>query len=203
MPSHLHDQRLDAVLRAVRDCRPRTLIDLGCGEGDLLTHLLDQPGLERIIGIDHAPAALEQARLRLQAHQDEATGTRIELVLASMTERDVGPRGVDCALLIETIEHIAPNQLSRVEQVLFDHLRPTHIIITTPNADYNGILGVPPERFRHPGHRFEWGRAKFRQWSQGIAHRHGYEVACTDIAGLHPLHGGASQMARFTRRAPT
>jgi len=71
------------------------------------------------------------------------------------------------------------------------------VFITTPNNEFNPLLGVPAHRFRHPGHRFEWDRRAFRRWADGVAARYRYLCACQDIAGQHPDLGGASQMARF------
>ena len=70
-------------------------------------------------------------------------------------------------------------------------------VITTPNADFNPLLGVPTHRMRHPGHCFEWGRAKFRAWCGRVADEAGYVVKLADVAGHHPDLGGASQMAVF------
>ena len=85
---------------------------------------------------------------------------------------------------------------------VFRAMRPATVVITTPNADFNALLGVPGHRLRRPDHRFEWGRARFRCWAEGVARRNGYAVACRDLAGAHPLHGGASQMALFEREEP-
>lgn len=110
-----------------------------------------------------------------------------------------GVVGFDCAILIETIEHLDPGHLSKLEQALFRRMRPRMAVITTPNADFNPLLGVPPHRMRHPGHRFEWGRRKLRAWCDRAADAAGYVVEVQDIAGNHPALGGASQMAVFRK----
>jgi hypothetical protein len=115
----------------------------------------------------------------------------------SITERCAALSWFDCAILIETIEHIDPERLSMLERSVLGAMRPKTVVITTPNADFNPLLGVRPLGFRHPDHRFEWGRERFRRWAQGVAERNGYDVACSDLAGSHPVHGGASQMAVF------
>lgn len=76
-------------------------------------------------------------------------------------------------------------------------MRPQTVVITTPSAEFNRLVGVPAHRFRHPDHRFEWPRHRFRRWADGIAVRAGYTAACHDIGGRHPDLGGASQMAVF------
>ena len=199
MTTWLHDQRLDAVHDAVRASGARTVLDLGCGDGDLLARLVHEPQIERIVGIDLSLEALRRLRRRLGG-VDEQAAAHVDLVHGSMTEPEALPAGFDCAILIETIEHIDPERLSAVERSVFGVMRPATVVITTPNADFNQLLGVPSHRFRRPDHRFEWGREKFRRWAQGVAERNRYGVACSDLAGSHPGYGGASQMAVFERR---
>lgn len=155
-----------------------------------------EPRVERIVGIDLSLEALRRLRARLDGLEDAASA-HIDLVQGSMTEGTAALAGFDCAILIETIEHIDPERLSALELSVFGVMRPATVVITTPNADFNPLLGVPPYRLRHPDHRFEWGRDRFRRWTQGVAGRNGYGVACSDVAGRHPIRGGASQMAVF------
>ncbi|QIE55761.1 methyltransferase domain-containing protein [Pikeienuella piscinae] len=198
MTSWLHEERLAAVIGAIRASGARSVLDLGCGEGDLILRLLGVPEIERIAGVDLSLPALERLRAALKTRQD---GGRVKLLHGSMIAPPPGLTGFDCAALVETIEHLAPETLSRLETALFGGLRPRTVAITTPNVEFNGLLGVKPGRFRRPDHRFEWGRARFRAWAAGVAARTGYGVAHEDIAGRHPTLGGASQMAVFTRAA--
>jgi len=195
MTTWLHEQRLEAALAVVTGEGAASVLDLGCGDGDLFVRLARQAQITRLVGIDISPASLERLRGRLEA---EAVDMRnIDLFLASMTRHDPRLEGFDCAVLIETIEHVDPGQLSQLENAVFRRMRPRCVVVTTPNAEFNAFLGVPAHRFRHPDHRFEWTREKFRRWAAGVAGRTGYTVACRDIAGCHPTLGGASQMAVF------
>ncbi|MDM7947888.1 MAG: methyltransferase domain-containing protein [Oceanibaculum nanhaiense] len=196
MTTWLHEERLNAVRAIIRDRRARRILDLGCGDGDLLLPLALDPGIERIVGVDTDPAALSRLERRLEEAASE-NRPEIRLVHGSMTEGGAALAGFDCAILLETIEHIDPGRLSVLERNIFVAMRPATVIITTPNAEYNPLLGVPPHRFRHPGHRFEWDRAKFLNWAEGVAERQRYSMVCRDIAGHHPTLGGASQMAVF------
>ncbi|MDP2410709.1 MAG: methyltransferase domain-containing protein [Pseudolabrys sp.] len=199
MTSWLHQQRLDAAHDAVRASGASSVLDLGCGDGDLLVRLVSEPQIERIVGIDLCQASLQRLRARLDALEDDGAA-QVELVHGSMTESGADLAGFDCAILIETIEHIDPQRLSVLERAVFGAMRPATIVITTPNAEFNPLLGVPSHRFRHPDHRFEWDRVRFQRWAEGVAARNGYIVACRDIAGYHPALGGASQMAVFEVR---
>lgn len=198
MTSALHEDRLRAIIAAVVQSGARTLLDLGCGDGDLILRLAPLPRITRITGLDiHMPSL---TALQAELHRlTEDSRAKISLAHASMTRAHPKLRGYDCACLVETIEHLPLGDLPRLENALFGDMRPETVLITTPNADFNPILGVPAHRFRHPGHHFEWGRAKFAKWAQGIAARRGYAVSLSDIGGAHPHLGGASQMAQFRR----
>ncbi|WP_019955035.1 methyltransferase domain-containing protein [Yoonia vestfoldensis] len=199
MTSWLHEDRLEAVRAAVIASKAARVLDLGCGDGDLFVRLAAMPTLTEIVGLDICTASLDRLRARLQRMQVRAG--KVDVRHASMTDPTGDLAGYDCAVLLETIEHIAPDQLSRLERALFVVLRPQTIIITTPNAEFNPLLGVPAHRMRHPDHRFEWDRARFRAWCTRAAKAAGYTPAFHDIAGAHPTLGGASQMAVFTRTA--
>lgn len=200
MTTWLHEQRVEAVHAVMRASGAQTVLDLGCGEGDLLVRLLAEPQIERIVGIDICPNALERLRKRLAALEFEPL-VEVELIHGSMTDATPAMANFDCAVLLEVIEHVDPERLSVLERAVFSVMRPATVVITTPNADFNPLLDVPRYRFRHPDHRFEWGRIKFSRWAQGVADRNGYRVAFSDVAGNHPVLGGASQMANFERSA--
>lgn len=193
MTSSLHEERLQAVHDALAATGARRVLDLGCGDGDLFVRLAADARFEALVGVDLSASALERLKGRL-ASVVIRTG-QIELRCASMIEPAADLVGYDCAILVETIEHLDPGHLSRLERTLLHRLRPRWAIITTPNAEFNRLLGVPSHRFRHPDHRFEWGRAKFCAWAGRAARAGGYEVTFADIAGHHPDLGGASQMA--------
>ena len=199
MTTWLHEQRLEAVLAAIRESGARSVLDLGCGDGSLLVRLAQDAAVARIVGIDLSSDSLARLRKKLQALPDE-NREKVELIHGSISEPRRLLAGFDAAVLVETIEHIDPDRLSLVERRVFQDMRPETVVITTPNGDFNPLLGVPPHRFRHPDHRFEWGRAKFRSWAEGVAERNGYAVTCRDVAGAHPVHGGASQMALLRQR---
>lgn len=198
MTSALHLARLDAVVRAVSRTGARTVLDLGCGDGDLILRLAPLPRIARLTGLDTDLSALQALQARLARLAPDQRG-RVQLAHASMTRAHSSLRGYDCACLVETLEHLPQGDVNRLEAALFAHMRPAHVVLTTPNADYNPVLGVPAHRMRHPGHHFEWGRRKFAHWAGGVAARHGYTATCHDVAGAHPTLGGASQMALFRR----
>jgi len=199
MTTALHEDRLAAVAQAVAETGARTVLDLGCGAGDLVLRLAAQAGIERVTGIEIDAGRLRRAQARLA--EAGPSGARVQLACASAVRAHPNLAGYDCACLVEVIEHLPPADINRLERAVFAGMQPRHVIVTTPNAEYNPALGVPPHRLRHPGHHFEWDRARFARWGRGVAARTGYAVAFRDICGAHPALGGASQMALFSRRS--
>jgi small RNA 2'-O-methyltransferase len=196
MATWWHSERLEAVLSALRGAKAARVLDLGCGSGDLMLPLLDLPQVSAIVGLDLDRTALARCRARVAAHP---RGAIAEVREASMTEAHPDLAGYDCACLVETIEHLPLSALPALEKAVFGVMRPAMVLVTTPNAEFNDLLGVPRTRFRRPDHMFEWTRAQFCAWAEGVMVRQGYALRTTDIAGAHPDLGGASQMAVFTR----
>ncbi len=197
MPTSLHEDRLEIVVNALCRHGARRVLDLGCGDGPLLLALAENTFFEQILGLDISRAALEDCRRNLQNAGVEI-GQRVRVMNDTFAEKNSDYVGFDAAVLLETIEHIAPDRLSKVERAVFGGFRPLLVLITTPNQECNELLGVPAHRLRHPGHEFEWDRAKFEAWATGVAGRNGYGVSFSGIGMPHPVLGSPSQMALFT-----
>ena len=196
--SGLHRRRIEAVLDEVRLSGARSALDLGCGDGDLLVELAGLPQVERLWGFDLDAAAIKTARLRLETLNVTLPGD-VRLDVRSLTDAPGQLAGFDCAVLLEVIEHLDPAELPAVEMALFASMRPGTIVLTTPNSEYNPLLGVREGRFRHHDHRFEWDRSTFEAWGERVAAEHGYAVRFQPVPEGHRRLGGPSQMAVFRR----
>ncbi len=192
------EHRIQAISQWLSEQKIETLLDLGCGSGDIIFSICHHTFLKKIVGVDLSSQALSLARERFSS-LEKSEQDRIQLINCCMTELEDEYKNFDAALLIETIEHIDPHRLSVIEKKVFSDLKPSTIVITTPNKDYNFIHGLSDKEFRHPDHRFEWGREKFRKWSQGLALRNQYQVTFSDIGPLAPRIGSSTQMALFKR----
>jgi 3' terminal RNA ribose 2'-O-methyltransferase Hen1 len=196
-PLSLHRRRLAAVADELKACGASRVLDLGCGEGKLLRLLLDEPQFAEIVGVDVSAGVLERAAGRLDRLPTE-TRSRVRLLHGSLTYRDARLAGFDAAAVVEVVEHLDPDRLSAFERVLFAHARPRTVVLTTPNREYNVRFDLPSGRLRHRDHRFEWTRAEFRAWAEGVAGRHGYTVRFAPLGAEDPELGPPSQMAVFT-----
>ena len=198
-PLSLHEQRIGAVLAALRASGAKRVLDLGCGEGKLLRELLKDKQFEEIVGVDVSIRTLETARDRLKLDRlPERQAARIKLIHGSLCYRDTRLQGFDAAAIAEVVEHLDPPRLSTFERVVFEFARPQTVVLTTPNREYNVTWeNVGDERFRHPDHRFEWSRQEFRDWAERVARRHAYAVRFLPVGPMDEALGAPTQMAVF------
>ena len=203
-PLSLHEQRLGAVLAALRASGARRVLDLGCGEGKLLRELLKDKQFEEVVGMDVSIRSLETAHDRLKLDRTpEKQAARLKLIHGSLMYRDGRWEGFAAAAVVEVVEHLDPPWLSAFERVVFEFARPRTVVLTTPNQEYNVTWeNVGAERLRHPDHRFEWTRQEFRDWAEGIAGRFGYSVRFLPIGPEDVMLGSPTQMGVFTRMEP-
>ncbi len=203
-PISLNEARQREVLAALQTAEVESVVDLGCGDGKLLTRLIRDKRFKRIVGLDVSARALEiaSARLRLDRLPPRIL-ERISLIHGALTYRDARIEGFDAATVIEVIEHLEPNRLTAFEQVLFKCARPRVAIVTTPNVEYNVKFEfLPPGKLRHNDHRFEWNRQEFQDWSFRMAEQYEYTVTLSPIGARDPEVGAPTQMAVFVRCAP-
>jgi 3' terminal RNA ribose 2'-O-methyltransferase Hen1 len=198
----LNEQRLGAVLAALKGTGATRVLDLGCGEGRLLQALLKERQFAEIVGMDVSHRALEIARDRL--HFDRMPSMqkeRLKLLHGSLIYRDERLAGFDAAAVVEVIEHLDPPRLAAFERVLFECARPNTVVITTPNREYNVKWEtLPAGKFRHRDHRFEWTRAEFQEWANSVADEAGYQVQYLPVGPADPVVGAPTQMAVFGRK---
>lgn len=190
--------RHEAVLAALRDVGARRIGDLGCGEGTLALTLLAEPGTE-VVATDVSTRALRALGRRLERLPDQRRA-RITAHQSSLVYRDEQLAGLDAAVLMEVVEHVDPPRLPALERAVFGEAKPGAVVVTTPNAEHNvRFEGLPAGTFRHPDHRFEWTRAEFRIWADGVAQRRGYTVELRPVGPDDPEVGPPTQLALFRR----
>jgi 3' terminal RNA ribose 2'-O-methyltransferase Hen1 len=198
---NLNEQRLNSVVAALRSTNAKRVLDLGCGEGKLLRVLLEDRAFEEIVGLDVSHRALQIANERLRVERmPQRQRDRIKLMQGSLMYRDQRLKGFDAAAVVEVIEHLDQPRLAAFERVLFEFAKPGAVVVTTPNVEYNvRFETLPAGTFRHKDHRFEWTRAQFREWADGIAERYSYAVRFLPVGPEDDAVGAPTQMAVFER----
>lgn len=114
---------------------------------------------------------------------------------------------------MQVIEHVEEDQATLFGNVVLSSFRPTVLIVSTPNYEYNPILqgsampnkddeadeSTGPCKFRNHDHKFEWTRLQFQCWATGLAVKHSYSVEFSGVGGSGEEPGYASQIAVFRR----
>ena len=200
-PLRLNDERMGAVVEALRASGAKVIADLGCGEGKLLQRLVRERWVERLIGVDAAARDLEWAAKRLKLHVPGGPPEgRVTLLHGSLGYRDRRWEDADAAALVEVIEHLDLERLPALEKVVFGAAGPATVIVTTPNAEYNALFPkLAAGALRHPDHRFEWTRAEFSAWAERVAETWAYAVTFSDIGAVDETFGAPTQMATFQK----
>ena len=195
----LNAQRHAAVLQVLKRAGVDSVIDLGCGPGQFLRVLLDDPSFGRVAGTDVSTRALAQAARRLGLERmGDRQRERLTLFQGALTYEDPRFAGYDAAVLMEVVEHVDPPRLEALERVVLGAARPGLVVVTTPNVEYNalyeGLTGT-----RHSDHRFEWTRAEFAAWAERVASTYGYSATVDGIGDLDPALGQPTQLGVLVR----
>jgi 3' terminal RNA ribose 2'-O-methyltransferase Hen1 len=197
----LNEQRLNSVLEALKTSTAKRVLDLGCSYGNLLRELLADRYFDEIVGLDVSHRALGIAADRLHLDRlPENQRRRIELIHGSLTYRDSRLSGFDAAAVAEVVEHLDPPRLAAFARVLFEFARPTTVVVTTPNVEFNvRFETLPAGHLRHKDHRFEWTRKQFQAWADDVATRFDYRVRYEAIGAVDDEVGPPTQMAIFSK----
>ncbi|EMO55953.1 3' terminal RNA ribose 2'-O-methyltransferase Hen1 [Leptospira noguchii] len=194
-----HEKRLKYVTDKLIESGAERILDLGCGEGKLIKHLIKQKQFSEIVGIDVSYSELLKAKERLKFDEmPPKQKERIKLFQGSLTYKDNRLEGYDAAAVVEVIEHLDLNRLEAFEKVLFQFAKPRTVVLTTPNKEYNVVWENVKEKMRHDDHRFEWTRDEFKDWSSMIGSKYNYKVELLPVGEEAESFGAPSQMVIFT-----
>jgi 2-polyprenyl-3-methyl-5-hydroxy-6-metoxy-1,4-benzoquinol methylase len=146
------------VADAVRESAPSSILDAGCGEGELMRRGVLPQGI-RVISLDLRPESL--AHLRNHS-------TQRNLVCGSLASLPLPDKSVDTVMCLEVLEHLdkpaaALAELSRVAR--------KSMILSVPYEPYfrigNVLRGKHLERWGdHPEHVQHWNFRTFRAFLQ-------------------------------------
>jgi 3' terminal RNA ribose 2'-O-methyltransferase Hen1 len=197
---NLHQLRLETACEALKKSGVKSVIDLGCGEGKLIKLLLKHTQFEKVLGMDVSMRELQRAKRNLNFDElAPRMRERVDLMQGSVTYRDKRFEGFEGAALVEVIEHLDLDRLAALERVVFEFPKFKTVVVTTPNSEYNVKYETLHEgTFRHTDHRFEWTRAEFENWANGVAEKYKYGVVLYPVGEVDEAVGAPSQMVVFT-----
>jgi 3' terminal RNA ribose 2'-O-methyltransferase Hen1 len=199
-----HQKRHARIVGDVATWNARKVIDMGCGEGQLLERLVRIAPDMHVVGIEPSVRELDRARKRLSNAPGKNIDPRVEFMHGSAMYGDERFKDFDVAILSEVIEHVDTDRLSHVERSVFGIMSPARVVVTTPNGDYNEVFGFLPGEFRHSDHRFEWTLAECRAWVEGVTKTYPYNAEITPVGGRAEVaedrHGEVSHYIVFTKK---
>lgn len=193
-------------------CDVNSVTDFGCGNGRIVYWLKAVPHLTAInfVDIDEVLLDLEtDIHMRPGCHEmlfgrhHSTQPLTIKIFHGDVAIPDAR-LAADCFIMVEVIEHMEKDNLDRAVRTIFGHYQPKHVLVTTPNFEFNVLLNRKPEdanKFRHYDHKFEWTRAQFVDWSTDICTRFSYSVQYYGVGSLpgSEPYGPCTQIAAFSR----
>ncbi|CAH2078414.1 unnamed protein product [Thlaspi arvense] len=212
----LSKQRVEYAVKQIINSSASTLVDFGCGSGDLLDSLLDhQTSLQTIVGVDISQKALARAAKMLHTKLQKLSWNLQSVVLydGSILEFDSRLHDADVGTCLEVIEHMEEAQAYEFGSIVLRLFRPKLLIVSTPNYEYNTVLNKSARyhqkdkpmsqrsKFRNHKHKFEWTRATFNYWATTLANYFSYSVEFSGVGGFKEDLGFASQIAVFKRES--
>lgn len=138
-----------------RRAAPRTILDLGCGEGFMIDALLRAGVAAEFTGIDLSEAAIADARERL--------GTRATLEQEDARKLVRDGRSFDMVMMLEVLEHI-PDPAQMIP--ILKQLARRHVLLSVPREPFfcalNFMRGKNMRRLGNdPEHVNHWTRGGF------------------------------------------
>jgi len=131
--------RFVKALSLAGDLRGKRVLDVGCGRGEIVLQSAMR-GAEAW-GIDYAPAAIEIAT-RALASTDAEIAARLHLACMDVKALDLDDATFDVVFMMDVVEHLYPDELSRALDELRRVLRPGGRLVmhTSPNKVFEEVI---------------------------------------------------------------
>ncbi|MEV6442038.1 class I SAM-dependent methyltransferase [Amycolatopsis sp. NPDC051716] len=210
-----HHSRRYAIDQVLAGCPGGDLLDVGCGPGMMVRHLLDtRPGDFRLTACDQSPAMIDAVAAR--------AGAGVQLAVGDIEEMPFADRQFDVVLAMGVLEYAeAAQALREVARVT----RPGGLVVTTmlnPKSPYRlfewgvfwparrtlgaleRVVGVPPSR-RHGARRtgivaLTPRRLRELLWRAGL--QPGEAIAYDVTASVPPVDRLVRRRDRSWRKRP-
>ena len=147
-----------------RTAAPRSVLDVGCGEGVLTEEWAERLGDQRIVGID-----LDDPKLR--AEWEHRRRRNLEFVTADATSLSFADDEFDLAAAIEVLEHVPDPEATVAEMA---RVAERHLLVSVPREPLWRALNLARGSYwrsfgNTPGHVNHWSKRSF----SSLLARHG------------------------------
>jgi ubiquinone/menaquinone biosynthesis C-methylase UbiE len=137
---------------------PRSILDVGCGEGVLTVEWADRLGDGRVVGID-----LDDPRLR--AEWEKRSRPNLEFRTEEATSLSFEDDSFDMACAIEVLEHVPDPEATLSEMA---RVASRHVLVSVPREPLWRTLNVARGAYLRelgntPGHVNHWSKRAFTQ----------------------------------------
>ncbi|CAG8609202.1 6603_t:CDS:2 [Cetraspora pellucida] len=206
-------QRRILINLVLQESKVTSVVDFGCGEGSLLSFLVqpwEKSPITHLAGVDISQETLKNTVDNCRPRKEDFDNLRltpltIDIYQGSIDVADERLLGFEALVCSEVIEHVYPPVLNKFFKVVLGTYKPKVVIVTTPNAEFNVYFpqlkyGTPEALFRIDDHKFEWTRSEFQKWGNAGAAKYNYSVEYTGVGTLKdsdPTVGFATQIAIF------
>ncbi|HPD40684.1 MAG: class I SAM-dependent methyltransferase [Anaerolineae bacterium] len=180
-------RRLAAAWRVAGVAPGMTILDVGCGRGEILRHVAALGA--RAVGVDYAPAAVRMSRRVGDAVP--AGQYPVGVYRADAKHLPFPDAGFDRVLMLDIVEHLYPPELDQAVAETFRVLRPGGrlVVHTAPNVWY--------DRYAYPV-----VRTVRRLMGQGAAYpRNPREFLVPENARVHVNEQSLLSLRRVLQRA--
>jgi 2-polyprenyl-3-methyl-5-hydroxy-6-metoxy-1,4-benzoquinol methylase len=161
--------RFEAALEELfAEADPRSLLDVGCGEGVLVHRWAERLGERRVVGIDLEEESLQAGWSRRQA-------PNLEYRTMSAEDLPFAANEFDLASAIEVLEHLPDPERTLAEMA---RCAERHLLVSVPREPLWRALNMARGAYvtqlgNTPGHLNHWSRRSFER----LLSRHGNVVA--------------------------
>lgn len=145
---------INRIEQLVTEVRPESILDVGCGEGIMLTRLAKIINPQKIVGIDLSKPALAVAKKNIPTAR---------LIQMDAMELAFADNSFDLVLLLEVLEHLR-DPLQAIKEA--KRVTSKYCIFSVPDEPWFSLLsllaGMHITRLgKHPEHRQFWSFSRF------------------------------------------
>ena len=174
LPSKSRRKKI-AVLRAAIGRGHKSILELGCGNGDLTWALVDCA--EKIVGVDVSHQALDDAQRRESLwHLSKQQAARVEFKPQSAVQLSFADSTFDCALSTSMVEHLHPEDL-------LSHFREVKRVLR-PGGKY--LVWCPNRLGHHKDRMNHFSMLSYAEWIEKMTEA-GFHGFVSTLANGMPL----------------